>query len=55
MYAVRAGVDLVFHAFYMDDACIEALLEAGSILAPTMTFPQNTVDFCQPHDPAIST
>lgn len=55
MYAAKAGVDLVFHAFYMDDACIEALLEAGSILAPTMTFPQNTVDFCQPHDPAIST
>lgn len=55
MYAARAGVDLVFHAFYMDDACIEALLEAGTILAPTMTFPQNTVDFCQPHDPAITT
>ncbi len=55
MYAAKAGVDLVFHAFYMDDACIEALLEAGSILAPTMTFPQNTVDFCQPHDPAITT
>lgn len=55
MYAARAGVDLVFHAFYMDDDCIEALLEAGSILAPTMTFPQNTVDFCQPHDPAIAT
>ncbi|AUZ59337.1 Xaa-Pro dipeptidase [Pseudomonas sp. XWY-1] len=55
MYAAKAGVDLVFHAFYMDDACIEALLEAGSVLAPTMTFPQNTVDFCQPHDPAIST
>ena len=55
MYAARAGVDLVFHAFYMDDACIEALLDAGSIVAPTMTFPQNTVDFCQPHDPAITT
>lgn len=55
MCAAKAGVDLVFHAFYMDDACIEALLEAGSVLAPTMTFPQNTVDFCQPHDPAIST
>ncbi|SDH32564.1 metal-dependent hydrolase family protein [Pseudomonas panipatensis] len=55
MYAAKAGVDLVFHAFYMDDACIEALLQAGSILAPTMTFPQNTVDFCQPHDPAIAT
>ncbi|WP_426159665.1 amidohydrolase family protein [Pseudomonas sp. TSRC2-2] len=54
MYAARAGVDLVFHAFYMDDACIEALLDAGSIVAPTMTFPQNTVDFCQPHDPAIT-
>jgi imidazolonepropionase-like amidohydrolase len=55
MYAAQAGVDLLFHGFYMDDACIEALLEAGTILAPTMTFPQNTVDFCQPHDPAIST
>ncbi|WP_277964379.1 amidohydrolase family protein [Pseudomonas sp. RIT-To-2] len=55
LYAAKAGVDLVFHAFYMDDDCIEALLQAGCILAPTMTFPQNTVDFCQPHDPAIST
>jgi len=55
MYAAKAGVDLIFHAFYMDDACIEAILESGSILAPTMTFPQNTVDFCQPHDPAITT
>lgn len=55
MNAARAGVDLIFHAFYMDDACIEAILESGSTLAPTMTFPKNTVDFCQPHDPAIST
>lgn len=55
LYAAKAGVDLVFHAFYMDDDCIEALLQSGSILAPTMTFPQNTVDFCQPHDPAITT
>lgn len=53
--AARAGVDLIFHAFYMDDACIEAMLESGSTLAPTMTFPKNTVDFCQPHDPAITT
>ncbi|MCI0916264.1 amidohydrolase family protein [Pseudomonas stutzeri] len=53
--AAKAGVDLIFHAFYMDDECIEAILQSGSTLAPTMTFPKNTVDFCQPHDPAIST
>ena len=53
--AARAGVDLIVHAFYMDDEYIEAMLESSSTLAPTMTFPKNTVDFCQPHDPAITT
>jgi imidazolonepropionase-like amidohydrolase len=34
MNAARAGVDLIFHAFYMDDDCIDAILESGSTLAP---------------------
>ena len=52
LYAARAGVDLIFHATYLDDECIEALLRSGSALGPTMTFQRNIIDFTQPHEPA---
>jgi imidazolonepropionase-like amidohydrolase len=52
LYAARAGVDLIFHANHLDDECIEAMLQAGSMIAPTLTHPRNTVDFTQPHEPA---
>jgi imidazolonepropionase-like amidohydrolase len=52
LYAARAGVDLIFHAFDLDDECIAAMLESGSALCPTLTHPRNMVDFTQPHDPA---
>lgn len=52
LYAARAGVDLIFHAFHIDDECIEAMLQSGSALAPTMTFQRNIIDFTQPHEPA---
>ncbi len=52
LYAARAGVDLIFHAFDLDDACIAAMLKSGSMLCPTLTHPRNTIDFTQPHDPA---
>ena len=52
LYAARAGVDLIFHAYYLDDACIDAMLETGSAIGPTLTFPRNIVDFTQPHEPA---
>ena len=52
LYAARAGVDLIFHAYYMDDECLEAILKSGSAIGPTLTFPRNIIDFTQPHEPA---
>jgi imidazolonepropionase-like amidohydrolase len=52
LYAARAGVDLIFHAYYLDDECIDAMLKSGSAIGPTMTFPRNIIDFTQPHEPA---
>lgn len=54
LYAARAGVDLIFHAFFLDDECIQAILKSGSHLAPTLTFLRNTVDFAQPHERATT-
>src|ERR1700737_4209233 len=52
LYAARSGVDLIFHANHLDDECIEAMLETGSTVSPTLTHPRNTIDFTQPHEPA---
>src|SRR5438874_4057866 len=52
LYAARAGIDLIFHGFDLDDECIAAMLENKCFLCPTLTHPRNTVDFTQPHDPA---
>jgi imidazolonepropionase-like amidohydrolase len=52
LYAARAGVDLIFHGFDLDEECIAAMLEAGSFLCPTLTHPRNLIDFTQPHEPA---
>jgi len=52
LYAARAGVDLIFHGFDLDEECIAAMLEAGSFLCPTLTHPKNLIDFTQPHEPA---
>jgi imidazolonepropionase-like amidohydrolase len=52
LYAARTGVDLIFHANHLDGECIEAMLQTGSVVCPTLTHPRNTIDFTQPHDPA---
>jgi imidazolonepropionase-like amidohydrolase len=52
LYAARAGVDLIFHAFDLDDECIDAVLASGSAIAPTLTFQRNIIEFTQPHEPA---
>ena len=52
LYSARAGVDLIFHAYYLDDECIEAMVKSGSAIGPTLTFPRNIIDFTQPHEPA---
>jgi imidazolonepropionase-like amidohydrolase len=41
LYAARAGVDLIFHAYDLDDECIDAMLKGGSAVAPTLTFHLN--------------
>jgi imidazolonepropionase-like amidohydrolase len=53
LYAARAGVDLIFHAYYLDQECIDAMLESGSTIGPTLTFPRNIVDFTRPSEPAF--
>jgi imidazolonepropionase-like amidohydrolase len=53
LYAARAGVDLINHAFFADDECIEAMLRSGSAIAPTLTFLRNNVEFSQPSDPSV--
>src|SRR5438270_6964396 len=52
LYAARAGVDLIFHGFDLDDECIAAMKQSGSMLCPTLTHPKNLIDFTQPHEPA---
>lgn len=54
LQAARAGVDLVFHAFFADDECAEALLKAGTVVAPTLTFLRNNIEFSQAHEPSIT-
>lgn len=53
LYAARAGVDVIFHAFFLDDACIEAILASGSHLAPTFTMLANNVEFAQAYEPSV--
>ncbi len=53
LYAARAGVDLIFHAYYLDQECIDAMLASGSAIGPTLTFPRNIVDFTRPTEPAF--
>ena len=52
LYAARAGVELIFHAYDLDDECIDAILKGGSAIAPTLTFQRNIIDFTQVQDPA---
>jgi imidazolonepropionase-like amidohydrolase len=52
LYAARAGVDLIFHGFDLDEECISAMLASGSMLCPTLTHPKNLIEFTRPHEPA---
>lgn len=42
--AAEAGVDLILHASFMDDAALAAVVEAGCAIAPTFTFLANLAD-----------
>jgi imidazolonepropionase-like amidohydrolase len=43
--AAEAGVDLILHASYLDDAALDAVVAAGSAIAPTFTFLANLADY----------
>ncbi|MGZ4649860.1 MAG: amidohydrolase family protein, partial [Kineosporiaceae bacterium] len=43
--AAEAGMDLIYHASYMDDEALEAVVENGATLAPTFTLLGNLVDY----------
>ena len=52
LYSARAGVDVIFHASWMDDECLDAILESGTALCPTLTLLVNNYEFSQPTDKA---
>jgi imidazolonepropionase-like amidohydrolase len=54
LYSARAGVDIINHAFFADDECIEAILESGSHVSPTLTFLRNNVEFCPSWEPSAT-
>jgi imidazolonepropionase-like amidohydrolase len=41
----QAGMDLIYHASYMDEAALEAVIESGSALCPTFTLLGNLADY----------
>ncbi len=43
--AAIAGVDLILHASFMDDAGLEAVVEHGAAICPTFTFLANLADY----------
>ena len=52
LYSARAGVDVIFHASFMDDECLDAILANGCAICPTLTLLVNTYEFSQPTDGA---
>jgi imidazolonepropionase-like amidohydrolase len=51
LQSAKAGTDIIFHAFEMDDEGLEAVVENGSVLSPALTFLVNTMEFTRPSDP----
>lgn len=43
--AARAGFDMILHATHMDEEALEAVVESGCSLVPTLTFQANLADF----------
>jgi imidazolonepropionase-like amidohydrolase len=43
--AAKAGVDLILHASFIDEAGLEAVIESGAAICPTFTFLANLADY----------
>jgi imidazolonepropionase-like amidohydrolase len=50
LYCARAGVDLIYHAYEMDDECLEEILRHKCVIGPTLTLMRNWIDFTRPSD-----
>ena len=51
--SARAGVDILFHGFEMDQEGLDAVVESGATLSPALTFLVNTVEFTREGDPCF--
>jgi imidazolonepropionase-like amidohydrolase len=49
-YAAKAGADIIFHASWMDDEGLEAVLKNNCYLCPTLSLIVNDIDFTRPSD-----
>jgi imidazolonepropionase-like amidohydrolase len=50
--AARAGVDLIFHASFMDERALEQVVKSGAALCPTLSLLVNNIEFTRSTDPA---
>ena len=53
LYSARAAADVIFHASWMDEEGLAAVLENGCAICPTLTLPYNNITFTQPSDPSF--
>jgi imidazolonepropionase-like amidohydrolase len=54
LYCARAGVDLIYHAFEMDNECLDAILRNKCVIGPTLTLMRNWIDFTRPSDSSFA-
>ncbi|HZQ60643.1 MAG TPA: amidohydrolase family protein, partial [Casimicrobiaceae bacterium] len=52
LYSARANADVILHASWMDEEGLQAVLDHGCKICPTLTFPFNNVAFSTEVDPA---
>jgi imidazolonepropionase-like amidohydrolase len=53
LYAAKAGVDLIFHASYLDDEGLSWVLANGCAISPSLTLIRNMMDLLGPADPYV--
>ncbi len=52
LYSARAAADVIFHASWMCEEGLEAVIKNGCKICPSLTFPFNNVELSTPSDPA---
>tara|TARA_Y100000588_G_C14251778_1_gene923739 strand:+ start:244 stop:1611 length:1368 start_codon:yes stop_codon:yes gene_type:complete len=50
LYSARAKADVIFHAAWMDDEGLEAVIKNGCALCPSLSLVVNDIDFTRPGD-----